>query len=101
MKYSVSVASVSDEGVEVLGNAYGSFEVANFALKAGLKEIEGGSGDFRVTFARSPEDGEEQNIVSVTGDVDVVTYISKKKVAVERKALNDSEPEPDATSASE
>lgn len=88
MKYTATVASVSDEGVKEIATASGSFSLANFAAKEGFKEIAEQDGEFRVTFSATDADGAERKIVSVTGDADVVTYVAKKKIAAERKALN-------------
>ena len=87
-KYTATVSSVSDEGVEDIATATGSFALANFATKEGFKAIAEQPGEFRVTFSKTDESGATSNIVSVTGDVDVVTYVAKKKIAAERKALN-------------
>ena len=87
--YSATVASVSDEGVKNIATATGSFALANFAAKQGFGEIKDGSGEYRVTFAEVDADGEVvRSIASVTADADVVTYVAKKKIAGERKALN-------------
>lgn len=87
--YSATVSAVSDEGVKNIATATGSFTLANFAAKQGFAAIKDGSGEYRVTFAEVNEDGETvRNIASVTADADVVTYVAKKKIAAERKALN-------------
>ena len=86
-KYTATVSYVSDEGVEDIATATGSFALANFAAKEGFKAIADQPGEFRVTFSYEG-DGGFRGIVSVTGDADVVTYVAKKKIAAERKALN-------------
>jgi hypothetical protein len=87
-KYTATVASVSDSGVEDIATATGSFSLANFAAKEGFKAIAEQDGEFRVSFTAVDETGAERKIVSVTGDADVVTYVAKKKIAAERKSVN-------------
>lgn len=87
-QYAATVAKVSDEGVEDIATATGSFALANFAAKEGFKSIADQEGEFRVTFKAVTEEGSERTIVSVTADADVATYVAKKKIAAERKALN-------------
>ncbi len=98
MNYTATVASVSDEGVKEIATATGSFALANFAAKEGFKAIAEQDGEFRVSFTATDADGVERKIVSVSGDADVVTYVAKKKIAVERKAVTG---DADGDSASE
>lgn len=96
--YSATVSAVSDEGTRNIATATGSFALANFAAKQGFAEIKDAAGEYRVTFAEVDADGETvRNIVSVTADSDVATYVAKKKIAAERKALNPSEDGADAS----
>ncbi len=98
-QYKATVSRVSDEGFENVSSATGSFAVANFAVKEGLGSIKDSAGEYRVTFEALDESGETRNVVSVSGDADVVTYVAKKKIAAERKALNGADA--DETPASE
>jgi CMP-2-keto-3-deoxyoctulosonic acid synthetase len=88
-KYLVTIAAVESD--EYVTFAYGDFAVMNFAAKAGLKEIDGKSGDFSARVVEVEAIGtedEKRTVVSVQGDAETVAVVLKKKVARERKEQN-------------
>lgn len=95
-----------DNADEFLAFSYGDFTTVNFVAKRTYREMadakEGSEFEFRLTEVDAIGDSTtKRNIVSVTGDPDVVTYVAKKKIAVERKAQNGGEDEADETPAGE
>lgn len=91
-KYLVTISDVSTD--EYVAFAYGDFATMNFATKRALAAIKDATGDFSgriVEVEAIGTEDEKRTVVSVTGDVETVAVVMKRKIARERK--EQSEPE--------
>ncbi len=79
----------STDGESLLAYAFGGLRTTQSAIKDALAAIKDTDGEFTVRVVEVDAIGsidERRTVVSVTGDADVVTFVTKKKMAAERKA---------------
>lgn len=85
----VYLATLSNvETDEFVTFAYGEFPTMKFAVTAGLKKIDGATGDYSariVEVENIGEQDEKRTVTSITGDAETVAVVVKRKVASERK----------------
>lgn len=96
-KYMV-VVNPSDNADKLIAYGFGSFKATSYLVKEALADIKGAEGDFTLRVTEVAEVGDtdaKRVVVSVTGEADVVTFIAKKKLAVERKAQGGKDDEAD------
>ncbi len=79
----------SADGDTLLAYAFGGLRTTQSAIKDALTEIKDQDGEFAVRVTEVDAIGStdaKRVVVAVTGDADVVTFVTKKKMAAERKA---------------
>lgn len=100
-KYMI-VVNPSDNADSLIAYGFGSFKAVAVLAKEALAEIKDQSGEFtlRVTEVAEVGDTDAKRVVaSVSGEADVVAFITKKKLAVERKAQGGSDKDSDDDAA--
>jgi len=95
------VVNEADNADALVAYAFGDLSTVAFVTRKALAEIKGKDGEyeFRISEVGAVGDTDaKRNVVTVSGDVDVVTFIAKRKLAAERKAHGDTD-ETDAPAA--
>lgn len=93
------VVNPADNADKLIAYGFGSFKAVSYLAKDALAAIKGTDGDVAVRITEVAEVGDteaKRTVVSVTGEADVVTYVTKKKLATERKAQGGNDKDDDA-----